>query len=201
MKLFRYSLVLVVFSLVGCIHTLPSQNLAPDVTNAIAYCNGGIDAETGVKIQAAVAANGGQINAALNDKLQGLFLAKTGFTSSDALVAQKQYMDCLEKKASQDKDNQLDACSANLQCELDLLEGLCTCRTTVEEFVAEKHYPDSFKFQQLKANCYSGQFDMHQCWQGKDPNSERAACTVKLQKAGRMLPSDKDRKCLAKEHS
>lgn len=190
-----------IISLSGCQHTPGGtvvSDITPEVRNAIAYCNGGIDSETGLKIEATVVENGGKINAALNDKLQGLFLSKPGLTSADAITAQKQYMDCLDKRASKDKTSSIDACQSKLTCEIDTLQMACNCRTSISGIAAEKRLSEASKNKLLADNCYSGQYDLRKCWGGADANSGRAACTVSLQREGRELPAAKEGTCLAK---
>lgn len=142
------------------------SDITPEVRNAIAYYNGGIDSETGLKIEATVIENGGKINAAPNDKLHGLFLSKPGFTSADAITAQKQYMDCLDKRASKDKASSIDTCQAKLTCEIDTLQMACNCRNSISGIAAEKRLSEASKNKLLTDNCYSGQYDFRKFWGG-----------------------------------
>lgn len=194
------SLIATIF-LVGCtiIGGTKVSTITPEVANAIAYCNGGIDSETGLKIEATIESNGGKINAALGDKLYGMFLNKPGLTSGDAVTAQKQYMECLERKASREKVSSVNDCQAKLTCEIDTLQMLCNCRTAINEIALEKGFSNTFRDKQLAEKCYSGQYDVRKCWPSADINNARAACTVSLQQDGRELPTAMKGTCLAKD--
>lgn len=189
--------------LAGCPTPGPLVNgsITPEVRNAIAYCSAGIESETGLKIEAAIVANGGKIDAALHDKIGGAFASRPGVTEANAVASQKLYMDCLDKRTSQGKTSSIDACQAKLACEINTMQGVCTCRTTITEITLEKGYPDSFRDKMLKEQCYSGQFDLRKCWNGEDVNMARASCTVLLQSNGRELPTAMKGTCLSKQKS
>ena len=187
--------------LTGC--STPGPLVVPSITsevrNAIAYCSAGVESEVGLKIEGAIVENGGKIDAALHDKIGGIFASRPGVTGADAVASQKLYMDCLDKRTSQSKISSIDACQARLACEIDTMQGVCTCTTTITKITFEKGYPDSFRDNMLKEQCYSGQFDIRKCWNGEDANMARASCTVLLQSNGQELPTAMTGTCLSKQ--
>lgn len=188
-------------SLAGCSTTggLVVVSITPEVRNAIAYCSAGIESETVLKIEGAIVKNGGKIDAGLNDKIGGIFASRPGLTSADAIASQKMYMECLDKRSLQNKTSSIDTCQAKLACEVDVMQGVCNCRTTTVEIAIEKGYPDAFRDKMLKEQCYSGQYDLKKCWNGEDVHAARASCTVLLQSNGHELPTAMKGTCLSKQ--
>ncbi|ABM03382.1 hypothetical protein Ping_1584 [Psychromonas ingrahamii 37] len=203
MKVFTSVLCLfgLITVLTGCATPGPLVNssITPEVRNAIAYCSAGIASETGLKIEAAIVENGGKIDTVLHDKITGVFASIPGVTEANAVASQKLYMDCLDKKTSQEKTSSIEACHAKLACEIDTMQQFCNCRTIITEMTIEKGYSDSFGDKMLKERCYSGQYDLRECWNGEDVNMARASCTVLLQSNGRELPKAMTGTCLTKQ--
>lgn len=166
-----------------------TQNISPEVSSTIAYCSAGIESGTVLKITGAVIENGGKIDVNLRSKLAGVFASQPGLKSSDVVKLQEKYMECLDKKQLKEGTEAIVACQSKLKCELDMLEMACGCRTSIEEIASENSLSESKKSQWIMRECYSGQYSLKKCWDGKEPNSARAACTVTLNNADVTLPS------------
>jgi len=189
-------------SLAGCAgekHTLGGAtvtSIEPAVRSAIAYCSGGIESDTQVKIEAAVVKNGGKLAGGLADSLKGIFASRPGMSSADAVKSQELYMACLDKRAAQVKTSDSGQCTARLACEIAELQGTCVCRTAVFDLAKEKGYSDSLRDSLLSERCYSGT-GIKKCWETDNVSLERAKCESALSNAGVAVPKPSPGTCLA----
>lgn len=180
------------------------QTLDPDVENAIAGCSAGYDRQLSAKIQAQIEETGGDVNAALNEGLQGVFVTDSRFSGEEALQAHDQYMRCYTSyvKTPENKYQQLIAeqvreCQTRLQCDIKKGERLCTCRTTIEEISEERGLSDSQERNLYSEACNRGGFSS--CWdESEDISLQRSRCEIVLNSANLEVPDIQPNSCLAR---
>ncbi|MFS2091692.1 hypothetical protein ACCC96_01645 [Pseudomonas sp. Pseusp11] len=189
--------VLVALTISGCVP--PTQNIKPDVINAIAYCSAGIDSDTTAHITAKIAERGGEFSAGVADELKGVFMNKPGITEENAVNLHKNYVECMDRKTASEKQALLERCASTLKCEIEKLDSACRCRTATEGVAQELGLSEKEKNKQLAKNCYSGGYSMQACWGKSDMEQGRAECVSILERASSPLPTAAPGSCLAKE--
>jgi len=172
------------------------SNIEPAVRNAIAYCSGGIESETQVKIEAAVVKNGGKLTGGLADSIKGIFASRPGMSSADAVKSEALYMECLDKRAAAVKTSDSGQCTARLACEIAELQGACTCRSVVFDLAKQKGHSNAMRDSLLSERCYPGN-GIKKCWESENISLERAKCESALSNAGVALPKPSPGTCLA----
>ncbi|WP_146204206.1 hypothetical protein [Massilia glaciei] len=94
--------------------------------------------------------------------------------------------------------SELSSCTAKLRCEIDTLEQICACRTTIAAIAEENGFSENKKMKLTGEKCYSGQYDIHTCWTDPNVNLARASCTTMLEDANKAIPAPKPGSCLDK---
>lgn len=191
-------IVLLVVLASGCVNS----NVKPEVINAMAYCNAGVSSELGATIKAKVEANGGEFTAKVGDELKGEFLSKSNVTEANAVALHKQYVDCMDKTIegyrAREKQAKVDECVTQLRCELDQLDSVCRCRTTIQSVSAELKVSGDISSKKISSECYSGGDSMSKCWGGADMVSGRSRCETLLVSSNTPIPKAAPGTCLAK---
>lgn len=178
------------------------QTLDRNVMNAIAGCSAGYDHEFSSRIEAEIKEAGGVVGASLNEGIQGVFVSDPRFSGEQALQAHDQYMRCYTRYVQTGEDRyeklkaeQVQKCEIQLQCDLNKTEGLCVCRTTLEEIAEERGLSDQEVARLYFEKCNPG--GMRLCWnESEDITLQRSRCEIVLSDAGREVPSVESGSCL-----
>jgi hypothetical protein len=93
--------------------------------------------------------------------------------------------------------SELSSCTAKLRCEIDTLEQVCNCRTTIAAIAKEEGLNEAKKAKLTGEKCYSGQYDIRTCWANANATLARATCTTVLEDGNKAIPAPKPGSCLA----
>lgn len=190
-------------TLISLLFLSACQTLDSDVENAIAGCSAGYDRQLLANIRAQIEETGGEVNASLNEGLQGVFVTNPKFSGEQALQAHDQYMECYTSyvKTPENRHRELFAeqvqeCQTRLQCDLKKAEGLCLCRTTIEEVAEERGLSDSQIGNLYSEACNPGGF--RSCWdENEDISLQRSRCEIVLNSEDLEVPDIQPNSCLA----